>query len=101
MLKLIALSFTILAGLSFGATTAEAGPFNGNRTAQPTSVSVPMCQYGSDQGHCNGGPQFGFGHTGTVPCVGHHHVNCTPDGSTIPDCEGGNQTIYGTTHECL
>lgn len=102
MLKLTTITFTLLAALSFGASTADAGTFTGNRAPQPTSVSVPMCQYGYEDGHCVYGPGFNFGNpSGPRPCVGHHHFNCTPEGSTIPDCKGGSQTIYGTTHECL
>jgi len=107
MLKVTTLTFTLIAALSFGATTAQAGHFSGNRAPQPTNVSQTFCTTGYVIGsNCTpvppSGPGFGFGTGGSTPtCTIHHHFNCTPAGSTIPDCKGGSQTIYGTTHECL
>jgi hypothetical protein len=98
MLKLTTLTFTLIAALSFGATTANAGMFSGNRAPQPTSVSAPTCQYGYENGHCVYGPKPGFGNPGAPGCNPRHH-DCS--GPTVPDCKGGSQTIYGTTHECL
>lgn len=102
MLKLTTITFTLIAALSFGASTADAKSLSGNHAPQPTSVSVPMCQDGSfADGRCPPpGPQLNFGIGGNY-CTNGHRTNCTPRDATIPDCKGGSQTIYGTTHECL
>ena len=103
MLKLTTITFTLIAALSFGASTADAGQFSGNRAPQPTSVN-DSCTGHFVNGECSHGPQFGFGGGGPgnnplPPCLGHHP--CGSEGTTVPDCRGGSQTIYGTTHECL
>ena len=98
MFKLTTITFTLIAALSFGATTANAGAFSNDRAPQPGTASSQHCQDGvilHGKCHIPNGPQFGG------MCSGPHFTNCPPDGSTIPDCKGGSQTIYGTTHECL
>src|SRR3569832_1780768 len=96
MLKVTTLTFTLIAALSFGATTAQAGHFSGNRAPQPTSMNDACAGHFVDD-QCSQAPSFGFGNgtTSTSTCTIHHHFNCTPEGSTIPDCKGGSQTIYG------
>ena len=82
MLKLIALSLTLAAGLSFGAATAEAGGFSGITTPQPTNLkATPSCPPGShwDVDHCTPPFQFGTGDgngSQQLHCTLHHHTHC-------------------------
>ena len=94
MLKLTTLTFTLIAALSFGATTAQAGMFSGNRAPQPTEMGRP-CPHGTSHlGKC-----LPTAPTGPMFPKCNPHTPCPPD-DPATDCAGGSATIYGTTHEC-